>query len=203
MTGSVAGGAFVPPAGRRLSAQVDRAAAGIDVLDARIPDWDDYRADFLAGVPLLSSADAAVDLEPGGRMAQRFSTTGLQSPGRLAEETARSPRNWARALRSRAASRTSCWATRRSHRRSPGCCVIWRGRRWRGSSVPWWRLRRWARRGAVASQVLPDVRICPRWPNWSAPTRAHAAALRGCCGTRWQFKRTGCSVKPTLNGSRV
>ena len=52
-----------------LSAQVDRAAAGIEVLDARIPDWDDYRPDFLAGVPLLSSADAAVDLEPGGRMA--------------------------------------------------------------------------------------------------------------------------------------
>ena len=52
-----------------LSAQVDRAAAGIEVLDARIPDWDDYRLDFLAGVPLLSSADGAVDLEPGGRMA--------------------------------------------------------------------------------------------------------------------------------------
>ena len=52
-----------------LSVQVDRAAAGIDLLDARIPDWEDYRADFLAGVPLLSSAGAALDLEPGGRMA--------------------------------------------------------------------------------------------------------------------------------------
>ena len=47
-----------------LSAEVDRAAAGIEVLDARMPDWEDYRADFLAGVPLLTSADAAVDLEP-------------------------------------------------------------------------------------------------------------------------------------------
>jgi hypothetical protein len=52
-----------------LSAQVDRAAAEGELLDARIPDWDTYRSDFLAGVPLLSSADAAVDLEPGGRMA--------------------------------------------------------------------------------------------------------------------------------------
>src|SRR6188508_2845601 len=52
-----------------LSAQVDRAADEIEVLDARIPDWDGYRPHFLAGVPLLSSADAAVDLEPGGRMA--------------------------------------------------------------------------------------------------------------------------------------
>src|SRR5678816_335234 len=52
-----------------LSAQVDSAAAGLEILDARIPDWDEYSQDFLAGVPLLSSADAAVDLEPGGRMA--------------------------------------------------------------------------------------------------------------------------------------
>ena len=52
-----------------LCAQVDREAAAIDVVDARIPDWEDYRADFLAGVPLLASADAGVDLEPGGRMA--------------------------------------------------------------------------------------------------------------------------------------
>src|SRR5688572_30587629 len=52
-----------------LAAEVDRAAAGIDVLQARVPDWEDYRADYLAGVPLLSSADGGVDLEPGGRMA--------------------------------------------------------------------------------------------------------------------------------------
>jgi len=71
-----------------LSAQVDRAAAGIDVLDARIPDWEDYRADFLAGVPLLPSTTAAVDLEPGGRMAgvliERLASG--TSSGRLAAE---------------------------------------------------------------------------------------------------------------------
>ena len=123
-----------------LSAQVDRAAAGIDVLDARIPDWDDYRADFLAGVPLLSSADAAVDLEPGGRMAaallERLASG--TSPEWLAAET--------RALDTELRRAPTCSAPHRglsagrrdaSHRRSPGCCVIWRGRRWRGSSVPW------------------------------------------------------------------
>jgi len=52
-----------------LSAQVDRAAAVIEIPDVRIPSWDEYRADYLAGVPLLSSADAGIDLEPGGRMA--------------------------------------------------------------------------------------------------------------------------------------
>ena len=55
-----------------LSAKVDRAAAGIDVLDARIPDWEDYRADFLAGVPLLPITAAAVDLERLGEWRERF-----------------------------------------------------------------------------------------------------------------------------------
>src|SRR6188472_3368523 len=60
--------AYLRPLGE-LSEQVDRALAGIEILEARIPDFDDYRPDFQAGVPLLSSADAGVDLEPGGRMA--------------------------------------------------------------------------------------------------------------------------------------
>src|SRR6201984_2913437 len=72
-----------------LSAQVDRATAAIDVLDARIPCWEDYRADFLAGVPLLASSAAAFDLEPGGRMAgallERLASGRLS--GRLAAET--------------------------------------------------------------------------------------------------------------------
>lgn len=49
-------------------AQVDRAMAGIEVLEARTPDWESYRPDFLAGVPLLTSTAASVDLEPGERM---------------------------------------------------------------------------------------------------------------------------------------
>jgi FdhE protein len=64
------GGAFVPSPLADLSAQVAHAAARIDVLDARMPDWENYRPDFLAGMPLLSSADAAIDLEPGGRMTE-------------------------------------------------------------------------------------------------------------------------------------
>src|SRR6188508_2389977 len=52
-----------------LSAEVDRAAAAIETLQAPIPDWEGYRPDFLAGVTLLHSADAAIDLEPGGRTA--------------------------------------------------------------------------------------------------------------------------------------
>jgi FdhE protein len=52
-----------------LSAEVERAAAALEILDVRIPDWNDYQQDFLAGVPLLTSAGAGIDLEPGERMA--------------------------------------------------------------------------------------------------------------------------------------
>ena len=52
-----------------LSAEVDLAAAAIDTPEAPLPDWEDYRPDFLAGVTLLHSGDAAIDLEPGGRTA--------------------------------------------------------------------------------------------------------------------------------------
>jgi len=72
-----------------LSAEVNRAADAIGILGAPVPDWDDYRADFLAGVPLLRSADAGVDLEPGGRTAaaliERLALT--RSSERLAAET--------------------------------------------------------------------------------------------------------------------
>jgi FdhE protein len=72
-----------------LSAEVNRAADAIGILAAPVPDWDDYRADFLAGVPLLRSADAGVDLEPGGRTAaaliERLTLT--RSSERLATET--------------------------------------------------------------------------------------------------------------------
>lgn len=52
-----------------LTAQVDRAATDLEIPDAGLPDWESYRQDFLAGVPLLTSTAARVDLEPGERMA--------------------------------------------------------------------------------------------------------------------------------------
>jgi FdhE protein len=33
---------------------------------------------------------------------------------------------------------------------------------------------------------------CPRWLSFSASTGASVGSPCGCCGTRWQFKRTGC-----------
>ena len=67
-----------------LAEQVERAAAGIEVFDVHIPDWDNYREEFLAGVPLLTSIGANIDLEPGERMAaallERLGTVASSEP---------------------------------------------------------------------------------------------------------------------------
>ena len=154
---------------------------GSTVLDARIPDWEDYRADFLAGVPLLTSADAAVDLEPGGRMAaallERLASG--TSSGTLAAE--------ARALDDGAAARAPGLAPHRglsagrrdAHTAVPRAVALC-GVDGDGAVPPsrGERLRRLARRGAVASQVLPDVRIPARdGAAGRRRPRAHAPAL--------------------------
>jgi len=179
-----------------LSAQVDCAAAGIDVLDARIPDWEDYGADFRAGVPLLSSADAAVDLEPGGRMAaallERLASG--TSSGTFAAET--------RALDT---------ALRREPQASRRLADFLLGDETLAPPFPG--LLRYLAWTAMARFLRPVVnafdgwRDEARWGRRYCPTCGSLPAMAqlvgvdpgrrrllscGCCGTRWQFKRTGC-----------
>jgi FdhE protein len=179
-----------------LSAQVDRAAAGIDIPDARIPDWDEYRADFLAGVPLLPSTTAAVDLEPGGRMVcallERLAT---EAPaGRLAEE--------ARALATELGQEPK--ASRRivdfllgDETFAPPFPGLLR-------YLAWTAMARFLRPVVTAFDAWRDEE---RWRRRYCPTCGSLPAMAqlfgvdpgrmrllscGCCGTRWQFKRTGC-----------
>jgi FdhE protein len=179
-----------------LSGQVERAAARVEILDVRIPDWDDYRQDFLAGVPLLTSAAAGVDLEPGGRMA-----AGLLE--RLASET--SPDWFAAEVR----------AVNTDLRRSPAS-----PRRIADfllgdetAAPPFPGVLRYLGWTAMARFLGPVVQAFDGWRNedkWlrrycpacgSPPTMAQLIGadpgrkrllVCGCCRTRWQFKRTGC-----------
>ena len=175
-----------------LSAQVDRAAAGIEVLDARIPDWEDYRADFLAGVPLLSSADAAVDLEPGEKMAAAL----LE---RLPPGT--SPRSRRSPLSTRTYDARRCLAPhhglparrRDDHAPVPGLLrMAWtamaRFLRPVVNAFDGWRdEERWLRRYCPTCGSLPAMAQLVG----TDPGRMRLLSC-GCCGTRWQFKRTGC-----------
>jgi len=59
--------AYLRPVGE-LCARIERVAAGLDTEAPGIPNWDDYAGDYKAGVPLLRSPDAAIDLEPAGKL---------------------------------------------------------------------------------------------------------------------------------------
>jgi FdhE protein len=141
-----------------LAAEVERAADGIEVPDAPIPDWDDYRAEFLTGVPLLSSEAAAVDLEPAEQMAAA-----------LLEQ-----------LSSRAASPglqryVALTATARYLRPVVAAFAGWRDE------------DRWLRRHCPTCGSLPAMAQL----IGADPGRKRLLSC-GWCGTRWQFKRTGC-----------
>lgn len=190
-----------------LFAQVDRAATEIELLDARIPDWEDYRADFLAGVPLLPSAAAAVDLEPGGRMAGAL--LGVlacgTSSGKLAEET--------RAIDTELQRKPQ--VSRRIADFLLGDETLW---------PPFPGLLRYLAWTATARFLRPVVDAFDRWRDeerWlrkycptcgSLPAMAQLVGIDpgrlrllscGCCGTRWRYRRIGCPFCESTDHHRL
>jgi FdhE protein len=180
----------------RLAAAVDAAAAGIEIPRAAIPDWAAYENDFRAGVPLLESPNARIDLEPVGNLAaalaERFAAV---SPDIAAGENA-----------SRAAAEL---------RREPGL-----SRRF-GAWLLWWTeltvsspgLLRFAGWSAMSRYLAPVVaafagwRDEERWLRADCPTCGSPPAMAqligaetgrvrffscGACRTRWRYGRTGC-----------
>jgi FdhE protein len=190
-----------------LSAQVDCAAGGIDVLDARIPAWEDYRADFLAGVPLLLSTAAAVDLEPCGRMAgallERLASG--RSSGRLEAKT--------RALDTE---------LRREPQVSRRIADFLLGDETFRPPFPG--LLRYLAWTATARFLSPVVNAFDGWRDdeqWlrrycptcgSLPAMAQLVGVDpgrrrllscGCCSTRWRYRRIGCPFCESADDHRL
>jgi len=179
-----------------LAARVDRAAAEIDTLEAGIPDWEDYRADYVAGVPLLPSAAAGVDLEPGGSMA-----------GALLERLAASTSSGLPVAEIRTLDTELRAGPQRSRRIAdfllgdqtltppfPGLlrCLGWaamaRYLRPVVSAFGDWRAEEgWLRRYCPTCGSLPAMAQLAG----ADPGRMRLLSC-GCCGTRWRFQRTGC-----------
>ncbi len=179
-----------------LSAEVDRAAAGIEILDVRIPEWEDYRADFLAGVPLLSSTDVAVDLEPGGRMAAELieRLAAGSSSGRLVEEARaldaqlRREREVGRRIADFLLGDETLTLPFPGSLRYLGWVAMARFLRPVVSGSAGWRdEERWLRRYCPTCGSLPAMAQLVG----ADPGRKRLLSC-GRCGTRWQFKRTGC-----------
>ena len=145
-----------------LATAIERAAAEIEVVEAGLPDWNQYRPDFLAGVPLLSSAGAGVNIEPGERM-------GTELLERLASDPVAD-------VPSPGLSRYVGWvAMRRFLHPVLDAFEAWRNEdQWLRNHCP-----TCGSPPAMAQLVGAD------------PGRKRVLSC-GCCGTRWQFKRTGC-----------
>jgi FdhE protein len=179
-----------------LDERVEAALAGVEAEPPRIPDWDTYAEDFGAGVPLLASVAAGIDLESAGRsvatLVGKLDASGL--PGTLGEET-----------------RSLC-AQLRVETQAPRRIMDWLlgDATFTPSSPGWLRYLGWT---AAARHLEPLVqefagwRDDERWMHPHCPTCGSAPAMAqligldpgrkrflscGCCRTRWQFGRTRC-----------
>src|SRR5918993_2222461 len=177
-----------------LSAQVAQAAAGISVHEAPVPDWEDYRRDFLAGVTLLTSADAAIDLEPGGRMAFALLEKLAASPGsigaaaRALDMELRPEPQIARRIADFLLGDDSLTLSSPGLLRYVGWTAMTRFLRPVVTAFESWRDEdRWLRRYCPTCGSLPAMAQLAG----ADPARRRLLSC-GCCATRWQFKRTGC-----------
>jgi len=149
----------------RLAADIDRAAASVDIPDARIPDWERYRQDFVAGVPVVHSAEAGIDLEPVERVASALFDT-LESSAAGSALSQLSP----------GVERFLSWtATRRYLHALVNAFDAWRDE------------DKWGRRYCPTCGSLPAMAQL----IGIDPGRMRLLSC-GCCGTRWRFKRTAC-----------
>ena len=183
----------------QLRALVDRAAAELESgtrSAAAAPSRDEYREEFLAGVPLLHSERVVLDLEPAGEMTAALAgAVAAQSPpGRVRDEAA----SLDAALRSQpgAPRRIAGWLLGDDSWSPPSPGLL----RYLG----WTAAARFLRPVVAAFERSGEDE---RWgrgycPTCGAPpamahlTEADASrARRMCCGlcdTRWQYPRTKC-----------
>jgi FdhE protein len=180
---------------RLLCAQVETAAAAGTACSA-VPLWDAYADDFRAGMPLLKSAAAGIDLEACGR-------TVLALVERLASDPTAGKL---------AADASALSAELRDGGTSPGRVVDWLlGEETFTPSSPG--LLRYLGWTAMARHLAPVVeqyatwRDEERWQRAYCPTCGSPPSMAqlvgtdpgrmrflscGCCGTRWRYSRTGC-----------
>ena len=180
----------------RFHAQVDSAMSSIAVVEAAIPSWEDYSADFHDGVPLLHSEAIAIEREPAGGMARALVANLAGRP---------LPETLAQAVRGLDAELPK---GQDGARRVADCLF---GDDAAATSAPG--LLRYLGWTAAARHFRPVVKAFDasrdeeRWLRNYCPTCGSAPAMVqlvgvdparlrllvcGCCGTRWRYRRTIC-----------
>jgi FdhE protein len=177
-----------------LADEINAVAAGIETLDSRIPDWDVYRRDYLAGVPLLSSADAGLDVEPGGRMAAAllerlaFGTSSIGPEARALVAELRDEPQLSRRIADFLLGDDTFSPSSPGLLRYVGWTAMTRYLRPVVNGFEAWRdQEKWLRSYCPTCGSLPSMAQL----IGAEPGRMRLLSC-GCCATRWQFKRTGC-----------
>lgn len=188
----------------RLDAAVEQEIDGIALRPAGIPVWDRYFADYVAGVPVLESQAAAIDLAPvekalalaAGRLALRPLPDALRKQAVALEAELRSPTD--------ASSRISP----ESHVISPPGPGLTRYLSWRILSRylcpvvtafgAWRQEERWLRHYcAICGSPPAMAQLIGVDPG------SHRLLACGCCGNRWRYRRTGCPFCQTGDDHRL
>jgi len=186
---------FLGPAAL-LCARVDAAVEAADVPRAPVPEWDDYGAEFAAGVPLLHGTGVVLDLEGVDRAIAKAigALAGRSLDGSIDDD-----------LRTLAAELSPAAGNQRR-------VVDWLlgDESWTPSRPGTLRYIGWR---VLATALRPVIDAFANWRDddrWlrrycpacgSLPAMAHLAGTDpgrrrylscGCCGTRWRFGRTEC-----------
>jgi FdhE protein len=187
--------------------QVEAALSLVPIPVPSICHWDDYVCDFLNGVPLLHSPGAAIDLQPAEEVITR-----------VIHELA------SRALHSLCAEQITALAGElRGEQVTPHPVLGWLIH---GKELPsnhpgllrylgWTALRRFLRPIVVDFAEWRDEeqwlrRYCPTCG--SLPAMAQLVGMDsgrirllscGCCGTRWRYRRIGCTFCENENDHRL
>jgi FdhE protein len=177
-------------------AQVAAAAASVPSGNKQVANWDDYLDDYQAGIPLLRSAQVAIDFEPAETM--------LVS---LVESLAAKPLPEKLALQCRASD-----AQLRDELNAPRQAVAWLldDESFEPAHPGLLRYLGWtalARFLNPLTNAYSTWRMEDQWLRSYCPTCGAAPAMAqligvdpgrlrllscGCCSTRWQFRRIGC-----------
>lgn len=190
-----------------FDAQVATAVANIRSGDVSIPNWDDYTADYHAGVPLLGSSSVAKDFEPAGAVLVSLLENLTSTP--LPEEFADQCRDLLNQLR--------------SEKNAPRLAAGWLLERedFEPAHSGLLRYLGWT---ALALHLRPLVDAFSSWrdeEHWlrgycptcgSRPAMAQLVGVDpgrlrflscGCCSTRWRYRRIGCPFCETPENHRL
>ena len=178
-----------------VQAAVEAAAATLALPEALVPDWNAYASDFRAGVPLLHSAEAAVDVSPA-----------LEAVRMLVARLAAAPLPATTAARCRALAIELDDANGEPLRDDGSASPA-------GISPPHQGLYRYLAWSVLGRFLRPVVIAFDGWrdeDHWLrnyCPTCGEPPAMAqlvgkdpgrlrklscGRCGTRWRYRRTGC-----------